>query len=341
MRLRVFPLLIALFDGLGVNAVYRWRNRRKALILWYHGVGADDFAGQAGFGDRHLPVSSLERQIGYLKRKGYRFTTMTELLRRKREGLPLDRLVCLTFDDGFRNVVEKGYPVMRRLGAKGCLYLVSGLIGTDELLWTDRIDLILRACRENEFRWRFRGTERVHPLGSPERLDRAVAEIKAALKAIPDRERRAHMAAFAGAGAAAAPAELFFADWDEIRSLDREVLELGSHTTNHPSCANLVDEEEFGVELGESKRRIEEEVGYAVEHFNYPSGSFNEETVAQARRYGYQSAVTIVNGYVEPGDDDFRLRRVATSANFTTFKAQVCGSHALAGRITSLGRRRR
>ena len=44
------------------------------------------------------------------------------------------KLAVLTFDDGFKNVLRNAYPAMKEQEAKGCLYVVSSLVGSRELL---------------------------------------------------------------------------------------------------------------------------------------------------------------------------------------------------------------
>ena len=45
---------------------------------------------------------------------------------------------------------------------------------------------------------------------------------------------------------------------------------MGSHTLTHPNVAHVISEEILSRELGESKRKIEEAIGSAVDHFSYP-----------------------------------------------------------------------
>ncbi|MCP4547870.1 MAG: polysaccharide deacetylase family protein [bacterium] len=341
MKFRIYPTLITLIDILGLNALYRHLNRDKGIILWYHGICRDDFDYLEGFGARHLSVSIFRKQVMHLKRAGYRFITMSEMCDRLERGESLGRCVTLTFDDGFRNVIEKAYPLMRELGLKGCFYLVTDQMKSGDILWTDRVDVAVLDCDESSLSFRFRGEELTYPLATRRQKVQTVIDIKGRLKSLPDQERQEHMEQFAAVDPAKAPPEFLFADWDEIRALDPRILEPGSHTRRHPSCARLTGDEQYADELGESKRVIEAETGQAVRHFCYPSGSYNDETVRQVKRFGYDSAVTTDFGFVKGGDDPLLLPRISFSENFRLFKAYISGSHYLASRITGLLRLRR
>lgn len=334
MRLRVYPLLIFVFDILGVHRLALRRNRGRARIIWYHGVCADDFDFLDPSEARHLAISEFRRQLRWLAKSGLRFVTMSELVEAKQKGESLDGMVTLTFDDGFRNVVERAYPAMLEYGAKGCFYLAGSLIGSGQLLWTDYIDLTVRACREKTFVFHCRG-EAIEVSRATPTLERAgIADIKRHLKDMSDRERREHMPQFLDVDMSAVPSEFFFADWDEIAGLDPEILEIGSHTMDHPSCERLETEDEYEYELRESKRLLEEKTGRPIPHFNYPSGSFDDETLVQVGRSGYRSAVTTEYGFAGPDDDDFLLPRISMTTHFRLFKAMVSGSHMLAARIS-------
>ena len=38
-----------------------------------------------------------------------------------------NKYAIVNFDDGFKNVINNAYPIMKKYDAKGCLYVVSSL----------------------------------------------------------------------------------------------------------------------------------------------------------------------------------------------------------------------
>jgi peptidoglycan/xylan/chitin deacetylase (PgdA/CDA1 family) len=94
------------------------------LVLVYHGVAtADD-----GEDPNRLLVSPehLEAHVRLLKRRGYRFVAAGELVG---NGKPFGRTAALTFDDGWRNWLTAGLPVLQGLGVGGTFFVCPGLFG--------------------------------------------------------------------------------------------------------------------------------------------------------------------------------------------------------------------
>jgi peptidoglycan/xylan/chitin deacetylase (PgdA/CDA1 family) len=325
-------MLLWLLDILGINALCRMLNREKALILWYHGICDDDF----NLTKRHLPKSELHKQLSYLKRKGYVFVSMTELLAIIKNRRKIDRSVALTFDDGFRNVVENAYPVMQEFGAKGCFYLVSDLIGTNQLLWTDYVETVIRNQKKGNFEFIFKGEKVYYRLGDKKSYEYAMKDIKAKLRAISDEERIKHLEQFSNFKLDNIPKEFLMASWEQVRELDPDVLEIGSHTRKHPNCANITSNKELEDEIYHSKIEIEKNIGYTVEHFCYPAGSHNDRVIAKVKEYGYRSAVTVEHGFNDQSSDLYKLMRIGASEEFLLFKARVSGSCDIARRIKAM-----
>ena len=117
----------------------------------------------------------------------------------------------------------------------------------------------------------------------------------------------------------------------DARSLAaNELFGIGSHTVNHQSVAQINDEDRM-EEIGHSKSQLEFELGYSVECFCYPYGTFNDfddSSVAALRLSGYSLATTSVNGINLRGTDPFRLRRtkVEWSDDIRTFRRIVNGA---------------
>ena len=326
-------LVLLTLDALGVNALFRFFNRNKALIIWYHGVCDDGFDLLKGYDERHIPKSLFRKQVEFLKRKNYVFVTLSELVETIEEKKSTKKLAVLTFDDGFRNVVENAYPIMEELSAKGCFYLVSNLIGENRLLWTDYIETLIRNTRSREFKFIFKGEQISYELNSTKSRQKAMRDIKRKLRSVSDTERQEHLRQFDD-NLEDIPKEFLFADWDQIRTLNRAILEVGSHTRNHPDCRGLVSDLEFENELMNSKKDIEQRIGCGVAHYCYPgSSSFDERVIIRVneyvKRYGYASATTTIPGLNDQNSDPYTLKRIVATENFLLFKAETSGSYLL------------
>jgi peptidoglycan/xylan/chitin deacetylase (PgdA/CDA1 family) len=92
--------------------------------LMYHSVSAvaGPMRGLA------VPPARLAEQLGALRDAGYELVGLTEALDRLATG-STDRLLAVTFDDGYQNFLSHGVPVLRDAGARATLYASVGHLG--------------------------------------------------------------------------------------------------------------------------------------------------------------------------------------------------------------------
>jgi peptidoglycan/xylan/chitin deacetylase (PgdA/CDA1 family) len=92
------------------------RNRRQAtLILCYHAVSA-------GWPDATaVTPTQLERQLSFLQARGFVGATFSEAL----GDPPASKTLAVTFDDGYRSVMERAFPILHRLGIPGTVFVPS------------------------------------------------------------------------------------------------------------------------------------------------------------------------------------------------------------------------
>lgn len=87
-------------------------------ILMYHMVS--EHRPGARFNKLRVPPSEFERQLDWLNLHEYRFVFMSELAQTSQ-----NKTVALTFDDGYRDNLERADKLLAQYGAKATLYLVA------------------------------------------------------------------------------------------------------------------------------------------------------------------------------------------------------------------------
>jgi peptidoglycan/xylan/chitin deacetylase (PgdA/CDA1 family) len=92
--------------------------------LMYHSVSAVG----GPLGDLAVPPARLAEQLGALTTAGYRLVGLTEALDLLDQG-NTDRLLAVTFDDGYRDFLTDGVPVLAEAGAGATLYASVGHLG--------------------------------------------------------------------------------------------------------------------------------------------------------------------------------------------------------------------
>ena len=100
---------------------------RRCPALLYHHVGPP-LAGMPPA--LTCTPERFERQMGFLHRRGYTAITAGRWLAWLESGAPLPpRPFVLTFDDGYAELVEHAFPVLRRYGFGATVYVVTARIG--------------------------------------------------------------------------------------------------------------------------------------------------------------------------------------------------------------------
>jgi peptidoglycan/xylan/chitin deacetylase (PgdA/CDA1 family) len=89
-----------------------------ALVLSYHAVA------NAWPSSLAIRTDQLEYHVSTLLARGYAAATLTEAL-----SGDAARSFAVTFDDGFRSVLDRGLPVLDRLGVPATIFLPTALIG--------------------------------------------------------------------------------------------------------------------------------------------------------------------------------------------------------------------
>jgi peptidoglycan/xylan/chitin deacetylase (PgdA/CDA1 family) len=151
-------------------------------VLMYHAVdtAVDPYAVQVSPG-------RLRQQLQTLRRLGYRGVSMQDLFG---AGGSADRLVGLTFDDGYADFADTAVPILDELGFTATVFVVAGQLGgTNE--WDDpprralmRADQV-RAVHAAGHEVGSHGMNHVRLVGmSAERVSHELVESKAVLEEI-------------------------------------------------------------------------------------------------------------------------------------------------------------
>jgi peptidoglycan/xylan/chitin deacetylase (PgdA/CDA1 family) len=96
----------------------------------------------------------------------------------------------------------------------------------------------------------------------------------------------------------------------QVRELSDLGFEVGSHSMTHPYLDEL-QEADLQREIGESKSRLEDMTGRAVQHFSNPGGRSNKRSREIARAAGYESVSGSRLGTNGSKADRFDLTRIA------------------------------
>ncbi len=101
-----------------------WRPKRKGVpILMHHQVGPHRRA--SPLNRWRVTESDFAWQLDTLRRLGYRGVALRDLFESPADG----RRVVLTFDDGYRGVLERALPALLARGFRATVFVVADRIG--------------------------------------------------------------------------------------------------------------------------------------------------------------------------------------------------------------------
>ncbi len=112
------------------------------LVLCYHAVS------QRWDAELSITPDALRTQLRTLVERGYRGATFSDAV----ADAPWPKTLAVTFDDGFRSVLELGFPVLEELGLPGTVFVVTDFVGSDEPMSWDGIERWRTGEHERELR---------------------------------------------------------------------------------------------------------------------------------------------------------------------------------------------
>ena len=325
--------LVSLMHSAGVFAPFRRANRRKALILMYHRFRADADGISTS-------ARCFSEQLDYLT-EHYKIVPLSVLAGYVTSGTPVPPgLAVITIDDGYRDCYDIAYPILRERKLPATAFVVTDFVDQATWLWTDKVryltsrassSLLEAHIDDHPLRIslgghtsRLKGAERVNTelkLIADEAKDNAIREIAASLEVpLPD----------------VPPAEFFPLTWEQVREMDSNGIEIGSHTVTHPILTKIRGER-LRYELRESRSRLESELGRSVELLGYPNGNHDLEVQQEAARAGYKCAVTADYGLNNGNSNPLALKRIHTEHNMAHFVKNTSGFEQFRNRFSYFG----
>ena len=304
-----------IYQGLAITRLPRFLNRtlfRKAhTVITYHGVrnadlpipdecfiARDRFISQMLYVKRHFTVVPLSQALDLA-------------VSRKKPVLPL---LSITFDDGFQNVYDNAFPVLKELGLPATVFLVTSLTDTDNTIWYCTLNHAFSETNMRSMVWR----DRRFDLTNPGNRVHACLTLQGILKEMPHdvlvREVDGIISSLGFDPGRGLPKNSPFRILSsrDIQQMHKSgFIEFGAHTHTH-SILSLLTEEAQEREIRSSIDRVCAITGKQCTLFSYPNGEagdFGENTRDLLIRNNIYCSVTMMRGPNYPDTDRFCYRR--------------------------------
>lgn len=315
---------------LGAFAPFHLTTRGKISILMYHRfspnahpskTSAAEFAAHLAYLKKHNRVVSLAEAIDYLKDE---------------KPMPAGATV-ITIDDGYRDVYDVAFPVLKKFDAPATLFAVTDFLDRKLWLWTDLTRYVLSETKHEQIKIEFDAGEKIEmKLTDAEQKSAAAYRLNAVLKQLPNDTKESKIREIADELNVQIPdlptEEYDSINWTQAREMDARLLRVESHTKTHPILTNI-GESELDDELQISKQRLETMLDRHIEYFCYPNGSLNQAVSCAVEKNKYKSAVTTGYGFNQKDENLFTLRRIGAPSAIENFAQSVSGFENLRQKV--------
>jgi peptidoglycan/xylan/chitin deacetylase (PgdA/CDA1 family) len=308
--------LAATANATGTLGIIRRLKRRTLSIFGYHRVVPDvSAASVATMPSLCVSLRTFSAHLDHMARcyDVVSFDAAAALL--SGDGpVPRRDAAIITFDDGYRDVLEHAAPVLRQRGMPATVFVTTDTLDGGWPLPHDRLHALM--LRARAARLRLLGLpvpdRLIWPLARSEQAladGDAMAATDALLGALPagDVERiTAALEERVGApGAAELPRLL---EWGDLAQLADSGWAVGAHGASHVHLP-LIEDERLVAEVADPRARIAARLGAPPVVLSYPAGRYDERVIDIARAAGYLAAVTTEDRKNPIGCDLFRLGR--------------------------------
>jgi peptidoglycan/xylan/chitin deacetylase (PgdA/CDA1 family) len=265
----------------------------------------------------------LEGLLRRLKRMRLDVVSLDEMHRRFIDGDFRRRFVCLTFDDGYKDIKHWAWPLLRKYQMPFAIYIATSFPDRLGELWWVALEAVI--ARNPRVGLLIDGKEQHFECASVRQKRELYDAIYGYLRSLKtEDELRAvvrDLCACYSVDIASFCRDLCM-DWQEIVEMAADPLvTVGAHTVNHKMLKKIPDEAAARAEMEMSRAVIEAALGKRPNHLAYPVGdptSAGPREFRIAAELGFKTAVTTRPGVLFKAHRDHltALPRISVNGEF-------------------------
>lgn len=309
------------YCALTALAVYGWLRIKftstpTLIILTYHRILPAQHSGrQCEQPGMITSPEALRRHIRLMKSLGAVPMHLDDWLakRSNRDKLP-KLVVALTFDDGWQDNYEYGFPILRSESVPATVFLVTGLLDTHQVFWPEQVVKLLTNTPIDtslpEFQWLKPYLPPKSSPNSPLTLTEADSVIDR-LKELDDKTILASLSSipeFVGDQVSHGQPRYILNNTELEEMARSELVRFGAHTQHHFRLNRIELGSTLRDEIVGCLQDLGKFGGKAVPIFCYPNGDITPEGQHLVKSH-YQAACTTKTGWNPSDRDAFDLHR--------------------------------
>ena len=272
--------------------------------------------------NRLLEVTPVffEGLLRRLKRRRIDIVSLDEMHRRFLGGDFKRRFVCITFDDGYKDVMRWAWPLLKQYEVPYALYIPTSFPDRLGELWWLGLEAVV--AQNSQIGMMINGEQRFFEcssVGQKRELYDAIYGYLRSMKSDDEVRRTVRdLCACYKVDMAALCRELCM-DWDELSQMAADPLcTIGAHTVNHPMLKKISDDASVRAEMEQSRAVLDAALGTRPEHIAYPVGdptSAGPREFRIAAELGFKTGVTTRPGVLFKVHRDHLLALPRISVN--------------------------
>jgi peptidoglycan/xylan/chitin deacetylase (PgdA/CDA1 family) len=279
---------------------YGRNSRDTPLIVGYHRVVQDfDRSATTSIPSMLISARMLEQQLDWLGGH-YRLVSLEDMGKRLEEGSPTAGTAAITFDDGYADVYENAFSILKRKGIPATIFVVTGMTGTSQPMIHDRLYALLARSLSGTAAPAvvLAGLHADCGLRVPEPrvLARAGRTTFTALRLFLDSlPQPAILAVIARLESRFGPRGIdggLALTWDMIDEMRSAGVTIGSHGETHALLTHETQKRKRD-EIAGSRRTLQARLQAPIDHFAYPDGRFDSFTLIATAGAGYRFGYTV------------------------------------------------
>ena len=291
------------------------RANGAALILAYHRVNSTDYIKNTLL-KKPLYVSEdiFDLHLAWLTAH-FKMVSLSEIINKIKKQEPwTDALCAITFDDGWYDNYEFALPVLKKYKVPSTIFIVGNEVGLSEPnCWDICFEIIHRKEQLPRGITDIGKLDKILCLNMKNRTEKARTAVNVIrtlameeFDAVSLRLRDFYYNEIDEVKAVNRNYRKL--SWADMREMQKESVEFGYHSLNHPILTNLSPErlcDELALPLekalsnGVDLKRI----------FSYPDGKRNKDVVQILKKNGFDGATSLANGFNSLRTPLFELKR--------------------------------
>lgn len=328
----------------GIPSLFHYLNRKKPLILTYHGLYDGPHQEIDALPATFVHVDDFARQMAFIKKK-YTVVSPQALLDYVdgMSALP-EHAALVTFDDGYESFCRLAWPILKTLDIRAIVFVPTRYVEDRKTFWFDTVWLFLKLSSRDEVKWVVDVLNLEESYAeSPSQLARFVF---AAMKSMTPVKRDSVVdRIFSDLMKKLSPDDptlrLFYSlTKEEIRNLAGQGMVFGGHTHSHTILSAMADND-VKNEILYNKQMLDQISGSPSEFFAYPNGGhgdFDERHKRMLRDAGYKVSFSLTYRRSSIREDTMNVSRINVNPEDTlgSFDYHNSGIVGTIGEIRSI-----